>query len=68
MEFKEKIKAVRLKLLMSQEEFAKELGVSFASVNRWELGKCKPVYKAQKAFRGLCQKHNIDFEKIGEKQ
>jgi len=62
MDFKEKIKEVRLKLFMSQEEFAKALGVSYASVNRWEQGKCKPTYKAQKAFIELCKKNNIKID------
>lgn len=33
------IKMVRQKSLLSQEAFAQALGVSFASVNRWESGK-----------------------------
>ena len=40
------IKSIRQKSLLSQEAFAQELGVSFASVNRWESGKSKPSYKA----------------------
>ncbi len=39
---------------------AKELGVSFATVNRWEKGKFEPGYNAQKAFNDLCEKNNID--------
>lgn len=62
MEFKDKVKTARLKLFMSQEEFAKALGVAFATVNRWELGKCKPNYKAQKAFHEICVKNGIKFD------
>ena len=36
MEFSEQVKYVREKLFLSQEMLAKELGVSFATVNRWE--------------------------------
>ena len=50
MEFKDKFKAARLEMMMSQEEIAKELGVSFATVNRWETGRNKPNFKAQKHF------------------
>jgi predicted ATPase/DNA-binding CsgD family transcriptional regulator len=32
----------RLALGLSQEEFARRLGVSFATVNRWERGRSKP--------------------------
>ena len=46
MKFSEEIKEVRKACLLSQEEFAKELGVSFATVNKWEMGKTQPTYKA----------------------
>lgn len=36
MEFSEKVKFVRMKLYLSQMELSKELGVSCATVNRWE--------------------------------
>src|SRR5438132_5387133 len=38
----ERIKAIRTQLQMSQQAFAVALGVSFATVNRWENGKAKP--------------------------
>ncbi|HZT32809.1 MAG TPA: helicase-related protein [Bryobacteraceae bacterium] len=38
----EQIKSVRTSLGMSQQAFAAALGVSFATVNRWENGKAKP--------------------------
>src|SRR5437667_1269719 len=36
------IKGIRNQLQMSQQAFAVALGVSFATVNRWENGKAKP--------------------------
>lgn len=39
---REAIKELRNQLRMSQEAFAEALGVSFATVNRWENGKAKP--------------------------
>lgn len=62
MEFKDKLKTARLKLFMSQEMIAKELGVSFSTVNRWENGITKPNFKAQKAFHILCEKNKIIIE------
>jgi len=62
----EKMQAVRKQLLLSQEALAKELGVSFATVNRWETGKCEPGYKAQKSFMDFCQKNNIDLNSLGD--
>jgi DNA-binding XRE family transcriptional regulator len=66
MTFAEKMQAVRKQLFLSQEAMAKELGVSFATVNRCEKGKCEPSYKAQKAFNGLCEKHNIDVASLAD--
>ena len=67
MEFREKVKIVRKKLYLSQEMMAKELGVAFATVNRWESGRCKPNYGAQKAFAEFCKAHNIDVETLEER-
>lgn len=39
MNYAKVVKKLRETLLLTQEEFAKEIGVSFASVNRWENGK-----------------------------
>lgn len=39
MEFSEKVKDTRKKVNFSQEDMAHQLGVSFATVNRWESGK-----------------------------
>ena len=67
MTFSEKLQIVRKQLFLSQEALAKELGVSFATVNRWEKGKCEPNYKAQKAFNDLCIKNNIELDSIPSK-
>ena len=60
----QKIKAVRLKLHMSQTEFAQLFGVSFATVNRWENGKTTPNYRAQRMFDELCREKNIIIENL----
>lgn len=44
------IKQLRDKMLLSQEEFAKVLGVSFASINRCENGKHEPTIKIKGSF------------------
>jgi len=62
MSFTEDIKEIRQKCFLSQEAFAKELGVSFATVNRWESGKTKPTYKTMKLIDDFCKQHNIDFD------
>jgi len=62
MNFSEKIKQIRQQRFLSQEAFAKELGVSFATVNRWESGKSKPTYKTMKLIEDYCRKNSIDFD------
>lgn len=62
MNFSEKIKQIRQQQFLSQEAFAKELGVSFATVNRWESGKTRPTYKTMKLIDGYCRINNIDFD------
>ena len=36
------VKEIRRQLALSQEDLARELGVSFATINRWENDKAKP--------------------------
>ena len=52
---------LRNKLVMSQEEFAKLLGVSFASVNRYENGRHEPTIKVKKKIIDLCKKNKIEL-------
>ena len=61
MSFSNNIKMVRQKSLLSQEAFAKVLGVSFTTVNRWETGKSKPSYKTMKLIDDFCKQNKIDF-------
>lgn len=62
MSFSEDIKRIRRKAFLSQGEFAKEIGVSFATVNRWETGKAKPTLKTMKLIDLYCKKNSIDFD------
>lgn len=61
MNFSNSIKMIRQKSFLSQEALSKELGVSFATVNRWESGKTKPTYKTMKRISEYCNKNGIDF-------
>ena len=56
------IKEVRIKSLLSQVDFAKELGVSFSTVNRWENGKAVPGFKALKKIKDFCIHNAIEFD------
>jgi len=57
--FTELVKDVRRQLGLSQEELAHELGVSFATVNRWENGKTVPSKLARRQFDQLCKEKHI---------
>ena len=61
MTYSEEIKRLRQKCFLSQEAFARELNVSFSSVNRWEGGKSKPNMAAMKKIKEFCKSQNIDF-------
>ena len=54
-EFASKVKALREQLSLSQEDLAKALGVSFATVNRWENGKTQPSKLAKTQFERFHQ-------------
>ena len=47
------VKELREKLGMTQEQLAREVGVSFKTVNRWERGKSKPSPMATKLLVAL---------------
>lgn len=62
MAFSDSIKYLRKKSLMSQERFAKALGVSYSTVNRWENGKTKPNYITLQLIDEFCKKNSIKFD------
>ena len=53
------VKQIRETLLLSQEELAQKLSVSFATVNRWETARTEPSIKAKRKIQELCEKNNI---------
>ena len=62
MDYQRLVKELRVKLILSQQEFADLLNVSFASINRWETGKHKPTTKIKRKIVQLCKQNNIDLE------
>ena len=62
MTYAEAIKKLRNKMLLTQMEFAEYLGVSFASINRWETGKHEPTIKIKRKIVGLCKENNVVME------
>lgn len=62
MEYKDKVKTARLKLMLSQADFAKKLGVAFSTINEWENGVRHPNYIMQRKFATFCEENRISFE------
>ena len=66
MTFAEELKRTRQRAFLSQGAFAKEVNVSFSTVNRWESGKTKPNLIAMKNIKEFCEKNSIDFTNLEE--
>ena len=62
------IKELRNKLLLTQTEMGELLGVSFATINRWENDHYKPTMKVKRKIKELCEKNNINFESYIEEK
>ena len=50
------VKEVRRQLALCQEDLARELGVSYTTVNRWENGQSNPSRMARALFHSFCEK------------
>lgn len=61
MEFSEKVKTVRARLMLTQKELAERIGVSFATVNRWESKGMEPQFLSRKKFDAFCKENRIEF-------
>lgn len=66
MNFPEEIKKIRQRSFLTQQDFAKKIGVAFSTVNRWESGRAKPNLKAMKSINTFCLDNNIPYETIEE--
>ena len=54
------LRAIRARLDLTQEQLAERIGVSFASINRWEGGVIRPQKAAQEAIAALAAEAGID--------
>ena len=60
------IKDLRNKMLLSQTELANLLGVSFASINRWENGHNEPTINIKRKIKELCDREKIIIDSMSE--
>jgi type I restriction enzyme M protein len=54
------LRAIRAQLNLTQEQLAERLGVSFATVNRWEGGTNAPQKAAREVIAALAQEAGVD--------
>ena len=64
MEYSKKIKLIREKMILTQEELAIALGVTSVTVCRWETGKCEPTIKVKKIIKTYIEENNLTLEEI----
>ena len=65
---KDLILEIRNRLNASQEDLARMIGISYATVNRWENGHSQPNKAAQLRLYDICKERNIDLEDIIQKK
>lgn len=53
------IRNLRLKLGLTQEQFAAKVGVTFSTVNRWENGKGKPSPLAMRQIKDFIDQNEL---------
>lgn len=66
MEFSQLVRLTRQKLGMSQEDLARALHISFATVNRWENGKTRPNQLTETVFFDFCKQHGVEPEILND--
>lgn len=58
------IRLIRQKALLTQETFAKELGVAFSTVNRWESGRAHPNMTGMNRLKQFCDSRQLSFDEL----
>ena len=60
LQFGTRLQEIRIKRgYRTQTEFAEKLGVSFASVNRWENGGYEPTMKVKRELMKLMKEYKV---------
>jgi len=59
MEYSQKLKSIREKLNLTQEDLARKLNVTVVTVNRWETGAFKPSRLAKKVIDDFCAANKL---------
>ena len=66
MTLSQKVGYIRAERLLSQQEFADAVGVSYSTVSRWEREKRKPQAKAIGKLMIWCKNNGVDLSDVEE--
>ena len=66
MSFEEIVKKIRKQLNITQEQLARELGISFSTISRWENAHTTPSKLAKICLLEFCKSNNVDTAIIYE--
>ncbi len=66
MTLSQKIRYIRAERLLSQQEFADAVGVSYSTVSRWEREHRKPQAKAIGKLMIWCKNNGVDLSDVEE--
>ncbi len=64
--FPEQVKAVRIFLQLTQTELAKQIGISYATISRWERENRTPHLAMLGKFYSFCMRNGIEINTIKE--
>ena len=64
--FPEQVKAVRIFLQLTQTELAKQIGISYATISRWERENRTPHLAMVGKFYSFCMRNGIQINTIKE--
>jgi DNA-binding XRE family transcriptional regulator len=59
MDFCDQVKYIRTKMLLTQDQLAKQVGVSKVTIARWECQKIAPRAVQYGKFLRFCEQNNI---------
>lgn len=65
--FPEQVKTVRVLLQLTQTELAEQIGISYATVSRWERENRTPHLATVGKFYSFCMRNGIEIKTAKEK-
>ena len=64
--FPEQVRYVRMLLQLSQTELAQQIGISYATVSRWERENRTPQLAMLGKFYSFCMRNGIEIDLINK--